>query len=181
MPGYQLLERVSWQCQGHACSISVFPKLPTSPLKTATSATSASQESHGKTVAIIRFCLYVIGNFGNFGNFGKFGKLSATSASYRQLRQVCGHGRLHVSWGGRLRSAAPFLEPGSGDPEGFDVRLAVGVVGFMAAPLSSTMEAVTQEPSKVRPAAPPVTCVVRCVRCAPCDWCLVRRVAVWCV
>ena len=147
---------------------------------------------------------------GNFGNFGKSGipwkkschyhvlfvysrlwassatsassaSFSATSASYRQLRQVCGHGRLHVSWGGRLRSAAPVLEPGSGDPEGFDVRLAVGVVGFMAPPLSSTMEAVTQEPSKVRPAAPPVTCVFRCVRCAPCDWCLVRRVAVWCV
>ena len=78
MPGYQPLERVSGQCQGHACSISVFPKLPTSPLKTATSATSASQESHGKAVAIIRFCLYVI------GNFGKFGK-------YRQLRQVIGN------------------------------------------------------------------------------------------
>ena len=76
MPGYQPLERVSGQCQGHACSISVFPKLPTSPLKTATSATSASQESHGKTVAIIRFCLYVIGNFGNFGK---------VSARYRQV------------------------------------------------------------------------------------------------
>ena len=113
---------------------------------------------------------------------------SATSASYRQLRQVIGNfGKCVVTDVYTSAGVAGFAVPplssnlAAVTQKASDVRLAVGVVGFMAPPLSSTMEAVTQEPSKVRPAAPPVTCVVRCVRCAPCDWCLVRRVAVWCV
>ena len=121
MPGYQPLERVSGQCQGHACSISVFPKLPTSPLKTATSATSASQECHGKTVAIIRFVCMLSATSATSAT-------SASSASYRQLRQVIGNfGKCVVT----------------------DVYTSAGVAGFAVPPLSSNLAAVTQKASTV--------------------------------
>ena len=123
MPGYQPLERVSGQCQGHACSISVFPKLPTSPLKTATSATSASQESHGKTVAIITFCLYIIG----YRQLRQvFRQLRQVRQVFRQLRQVIGNfGKCVVT----------------------DVYKSAGVAGFAVPPLSSNLAAVTQKAS----------------------------------